>query len=363
MLKELYKEELPVLTAVKCQPCVSVIMPFNPKMGSKTEIMHSLKIATDKVKHELYKNYKGEIADNVLKKMDDVIRHLDFRTHRKSIAIYISPLIQKVYYLNITVTEKIVVDSSFEIRDLVLNRKDNHEILIVVISAKKEKIFAGNDITIKQIVSNSSAHVKRDLPEPVANFSDFKKVKETRLKNFLRYIDNRLLSILKVYPLPVFIMATEKTLGYFKQITKHNQYITGYAHGNFEDASEHELLKALEPQLQNWSLVKQKNAVNKLSVAQNDFKLASGMQDVWKHANRKHGQLLVVEKDFNCPAFVGENGETVFCNDAQDDATIGTKDAVNDVIEKVLASGGDVEFVDELKDYNHIALIEYYHEN
>jgi hypothetical protein len=40
-----------------------------------------------------------------------------------------------------------------------------------------------------------------------------------------------------------------------------------------------------------------------------------------------------------------------------------TKDVVGDIIEKVLESGGDVEFVEELKDYNRIALIEYYHGN
>ncbi|MBK6634610.1 MAG: hypothetical protein IPG38_10090 [Chitinophagaceae bacterium] len=38
------------------------------------------------------------------------------------------------------------------------------------------------------------------------------------------------------------------------------------------------------------------------------------------------------------------------------------KDAVDDVIEKVLENGGDVEFVDEgvLKEYQHIALILFY---
>jgi hypothetical protein len=38
------------------------------------------------------------------------------------------------------------------------------------------------------------------------------------------------------------------------------------------------------------------------------------------------------------------------------------KDAVDDVMEKVLETGGDVEFVDEgmLKDYDHIALVQYY---
>jgi hypothetical protein len=38
------------------------------------------------------------------------------------------------------------------------------------------------------------------------------------------------------------------------------------------------------------------------------------------------------------------------------------KDAVDDVMEKVLETGGDVEFVEEglLKEYQHIALIQYY---
>ena len=38
------------------------------------------------------------------------------------------------------------------------------------------------------------------------------------------------------------------------------------------------------------------------------------------------------------------------------------KDAVDDVIEKVLETGGDVEFVDAavLNDYQHIALLQYY---
>ena len=38
------------------------------------------------------------------------------------------------------------------------------------------------------------------------------------------------------------------------------------------------------------------------------------------------------------------------------------KDAVDDVIEKILEAGGDVEFVEPgiLESYNHIALIQYY---
>jgi hypothetical protein len=69
-----------------------------------------------------------------------------------------------------------------------------------------------------------------------------------------------------------------------------------------------------------------------------------------------------VERDFYCPAFLTEKGETVFEDNDKKNIMI-AKDAVDDVIEKVLANGGDVEFVDNLKDYNRIALIDCYNMN
>ena len=64
-----------------------------------------------------------------------------------------------------------------------------------------------------------------------------------------------------------------------------------------------------------------------------------------------------MEKDFYCPAFVTEKGETIFSNSSETNKMV-TKDAVDDIIEKVLENGGDVEFVEDLKEYNKIALIE-----
>jgi hypothetical protein len=43
--------------------------------------------------------------------------------------------------------------------------------LLVVLSAKGKSICS-NKQGIRQIVSNDSARLKRDLPEPVTNFSD-----------------------------------------------------------------------------------------------------------------------------------------------------------------------------------------------
>lgn len=46
-----------VMETVHYRPAVSIILPFEPKMGSKKELSHSLKIAAGKVEKELLENY------------------------------------------------------------------------------------------------------------------------------------------------------------------------------------------------------------------------------------------------------------------------------------------------------------------
>jgi hypothetical protein len=337
-------------------------MPFEPKMNSREVIDHSLKLAVDTIKRDLYKNFSKDIADEVLQKLQNVMEHLDYSTHKKSIALYVSATIEKVYYLDIEVREKIMTDTSFEIRDVVMNKKDERRFLVLVISAKREKIYTATGNKLQLITSNSVAHVERDLPEPVGNFTDAATIKEIRLKNFLRYIDNNLSNLLKFYPMPLFIIAPKKTMGYFQSITKHEKNIAGYIHGNFDNATESELLKALEPQLKNWNVVRENHLQQQLKIAGDDNRLITGISNVWMRANSKHKQRLIVERDFYCPAFLTEKGETVFANNNKNNVMM-ARDTVDDVIEKVLANGGDVEFVDDLKNYNRIALMDCYDRN
>jgi len=146
---------------------------------------------------------------------------------------------------------------------------------------KKEKVFEGNDNHLKLIISNLATHQQRDLPEPVGNFTDAATIKEARLKKFLHYVDKVVSQIFIYYPLPVFVMATKKTMGYFQNITKHRKHIAGFVHGNFENATEQEILKALEPILANWNLVKRNYITSKIKIAEDELHLASGIQNVW----------------------------------------------------------------------------------
>lgn len=354
-----------VLDATHYRPSVSIIVPFEPKMSSKTVIMHSLKVATDKVERDLLENYPNELAFLVMEKLRRIILNLNFNTHKKSLAIYVSPVFEKVLYLDIAVEEKIIVDESFEIRDLVFSKKQLHKYLVLLLDAKESRIYLGNTTTFVRIASNTPeiayAYVN-EVPERVSNFSDVQHRREVIMNKFLHHIDNGLDLMLNAYQLPLFVIGPARLIGHFKNLTKHNGAVIDYIEGDYNEASFQELKKVLEPHIADWKMVKQKEIMNLLEQAMSKRKLAIGINDVWHEATHKKGKLLIVEKNYMYAAEHAGSEDVIYKATEPYNKFSYIKDAVDDVIEKVLENGGDVEFVDEgvLGNYDHIALIQYY---
>ncbi len=354
-----------VMEAVHYRPAVSVIMPFEPKMNLQVKLTHSLKTAADKVELELQKNYPDEMSSIVMHKLRAIIKDLDFNTTKKSIAIYVSPVFEKVLYLDIAVEEKIIIDESFEIRDLVYSKKQMHKYLVLLLSGKESRMYLGNSKSFVRIISDAPESVyayMNDAPERVANFSDKADRKEIVMEKFLHHIDKALDIILNSYQLPLFVLGTERIMGHFKNLTKHSGAVIQYVQGNYEEATVQELKEILDPYIADWKKVRQKDLLNQLEEAAGKKKLAIGMRDVWHEAMNRKGRLLIVEKNYMYAAEHGGSGNVIYKASEPYSRFSYIKDAVDDIMVKVLENGGDVEFVDEgtLKEYNHIALIQYY---
>ncbi|MFZ1785970.1 MAG: hypothetical protein WAU23_12270 [Ferruginibacter sp.] len=354
-----------VMEAVHYQPAISIMMPFEPKMGLKAKLAHALEMATDKIEGELLENYPNEMSTLLMRKLKTIINNLNFDTHKKSIAIYVSPVFEKVLYLDIVVEKKIIIGESFEIRDLVYNKKEDREYLVLLLNTKEGHIYLGNSSSFIKIVSNHFDLTKGamiDLPERVSNFSDITGRKEIELDKFLRRVDNGLDIILTSYPLPLFIMGAKRILGHFKKLTKHAGAVIDYIPGHYDNMPLPELKESVEPFIKNWKKVKQQDLLNQLDNAAGKQKLAVGMKDVWRVAMGRKGRLLLVEKNYRYAAEHGSSDEIIYKATEPYNKFSYIKDTVDDVIEKVLENGGDVEFVDEglLAGYHHIALIQFY---
>ena len=357
--------EKAVLNAVKYLPAVSLILPFEPKISPRPELEYRLKMAFNRTEKELMANYPTDKVLPLLEKLRNLVAGIDFTTHKKSLAIFLSPVVEKIFYLDIPVEEKLIVDESFEIRDLVYQKKQEIEYLVLMLSTKKSLMFLANGADMKLVKSNLSEHLyvaEKDMAERVANFSDPEARAEVLLEKFLHQMDEDLTLMLKAYPLPVFVLGAERVIGRFKKLSKHQHDITGYIIGNYEELPVPGIFNVVQPHVSNWRHVKQVGLLQQLDKAMNAKKLVYGMEEVWQAATHKNSRLLLVEKSFVYAARQGAEPGIIYKEELPGEYPFYIKDAVDDVIQKVLENGGDVEFVDDgsLSSHDRIALIQYY---
>lgn len=354
-----------VIEAVHYRPAVSIIMPFEARISLKKELTHALKTAADKVEKELQDLYPDDISTVVMKKLRNILKDLKFDSDKKSLAIYVSPIFQKVIYLDVPVEEKIIVDESFEIRDLLYSKKQLHKYLVLLLSTKESRMYLGNTVTFIRIVSDIPESVYayvNDAPEKVSNFSDQAERKEILMEKFLHHIDLGLDSMLKVYDLPLFVIGNERILGHFKSHSKHASSVIEYVPGNFEEAGLSKLKELMATHVSDWQKRKQSELLNTLEQAADKDALVYGMNNVWSEVMNHQGRLLIVEKNYMYAAGHGRDQSEIIPEHENQNKLTGIRDAVDDVIEALLKDGGDVEFVDKdvLKGFEHIALIKYY---
>ena len=343
-------------------PSVAILMPFNPKMEMKNKLVRSLYKLTDKVIAELHEKYPGEMSSLLIQKLREIIKSLNFNTHKISLAIFVSPVFEKIYYLNIDLEEKVIVNESLQIRDLLYNKKRSRQFHIMLLNENESRIYLSDThnslrLTLDNLICKDNCHSK--VSQRVKDSSHIAMENEPLLIKFLRQVDYSLDFIRKHDRLPVFVMGAEKILEQFKKITKHADAISEYVPGDYEKFSLEDIKMILKPHVADWKKIKQKNLLAQLKEAAGKNKLSSGMADVRHEVINRRGQLLLIEQNYLYNSDLCERN-------MPDGRTIKTynkfsciKNSIDEMIEKVLENGGDIELVNNgfLQDYSHIALI------
>jgi hypothetical protein len=360
MQSNILRNEVAVIKQLKSQPFITLLLPFDPKMTPKYILEGRLKATLEKIKHELYEYYSFVSSKEVFDKLTILISKLDYNTHKKSIVVLLSSEEQKVFYLDVNLEEKYFVADSFQIRQLVHHKKDDKEYLLVVLNSNFAAIYRGLGETISKILLKISDNKqKEEQLRKSYNHYDNCIEKDTLLQRFLRSTDNSLSIILNAFSLPVFVLGPESILAYFKQITHNTNVITGFIKGECDNNAEDEIERTIQPYLSNWQHIKETYLKQQLEGALEEGKLKVGIEGVWNLAKRRNVKLLVVEEGYEYQAYLGK-GLIVCPEEATNNAYI--KDAVEDAIEKVLADGGEVDFVSNgaLNSFMHIAAIRNY---
>ena len=343
-------------------PSVSIIVPFEPKMVSKGTLMSTIQSAVDRVEREVVENYTYDMSSLVMHKLNTIIKQLDFSTHKRSLAIYVSPVWEKVLYLNQQVEESINVSDSFHIRDLIKSKKVLHQYLLLQIGSNEIHMYFNDSGKMERIFSSNLRAISK-IPVPFwtqSGMADSRRTEENDNVKSLRKVDNTLDHILASYSLPFFVTGKKKVIDEFRQITKHTYAITEYAPHTSDDPDKEELKKIIAPYVADWEKINQKRLMGLVYRATEKHKLVSGIVDVYKTTKYNNGKLLLVEEDYVYPDTYTESDEMIYQATKSYSPYSYLKDAVDEAIEKVLEEDGDVGYMQKgaLANYEHITLIQ-----
>ncbi|WP_439698615.1 hypothetical protein ACFGVS_10775 [Mucilaginibacter sp. AW1-7] len=354
-----------VIDAVHYRPALSLILPLEPHISLKTETAHIVKIAADNAEREMRRYYPEEQCQLIMRKLQSLTADLDIPAKKKGMAIYISPVFEKVLYLDCPVTQQIIVDESFEIRDLLYNAKQDIKFLLLLLTAQESRFFLGDAVGLTPLPARMAGSIEteeRDMPERISNFSDMTEHKQVTARKFLAHIDHELGDLVGEHQLPVLVLGTEGIIGEFRKQSKYTASVIGYLSGNYDSTSLAALTELIEPHLDAWKITRQQQWIEQVGEAADQFRLAVGIREVWQAASEGKGKLLIVEKSYGFPAQHGVEPGTIEALTEPYNHFSYIRDAVDDVLEKVLGSGGDVVFTEDgaLGRFGQVALIKYY---
>lgn len=331
-------------------PFITIAVQTDISTVSKSKLEEKLSQFVERAEATL--NSVTDIPDYMRKpavnKLKSIISTLNYNANSKSIIIFLSPFIEKVYYLNFLIEERLCVGELLRMRDFVMTKKEEKKYLVLLLENEQSSIYYGEGELQKMITYNSTEHIKFALG----------KSKD----EFFRHVDNVLTHILKVYPLPLIAIGSETSLADFKFISKNNNALTHCIYSNHSYSNEKNIatiLQLITPVLQEWEKLKENYLKIELDKALCNKKAETGIADVYKAVKAKRGGLLIVERDFYYPLQFTDSNGVLNKSAVSSDGSLLVSDAVEDIIERLISNGGKVEFVNNnvLNDGMHLALI------
>ena len=340
-------------------PNVTILLPLD-KYG--LEFNNHLKEIGDKLIAELQIQYHHK-ADIVIEQIQSLPNDIDSKRDKKSVAVFLSPVQKKIFYLNVSLDEHIFVDEHYELRDLINFMNNTDKYLLLVQSYDFYKIYLGDRFQLLRVNLTHPSDIQsftNDIAEKVENFTDSVDRKEIMMDKFIHHIDKELDILLKQHHLPLFVVGPERMNGHFKKITHHSPSVLDYVHGNYNEAKPHQLLNLILPHLKEIKIKENHELADNIEHALNANKLRFGIEEVWGTLMEQKGKTLLVERNYTYPCIVDKDGYLDTNLDKAKKTDI--IDAVDLMIEKVMQSGGEVKFTDSdlLVDFRRIALFLYY---
>ncbi len=347
-------KELQALTKV---PALSILLPTHRTSPDNKQDPILVKNLVADAKDRLSQEFSARDLEPLLKNLDELVEDIDYTYALDGLALFVAHDFAKKFYLPFTVPQRVIIDQSFATRDLVYGLHRAQRYWVILLSQNASRLLAGTGDTLEE-VNNTDFPLQMTGPGATTNlpYSAESAYMDDRHRRFFQSVDRAFTAYADDDTLPIVVGGVIRQISFFQEVSQYQSQIVGTISSNFDSATVSELVPEVWPFIQEVRSQQRADAMAALDTAMGEKKVSTALQEIWQLANEGRGKLLLVESDYHIPGVVDERGGLQIVEEKG--GTEVMDDAIDEIIEAVLAKGGEVMLMEDgsLADYHGIAL-------
>jgi hypothetical protein len=339
-------------------PALSILLPTHRTSPDNKQDPILVKNLVNEAKTRLGEEYGKRELEPLLNNLDELVETIDYSYGLCGLALYVSHDFAKLYYLPFSVPARVVIDKTFATRDLVYGLHRALRYWVLLLSRGSSRLLAGTGDILEEIEDENFARAMTGPggTEALPSETD-SSYRDDRQRRFIQEVDRVFSTYNGEDNLPLIVGGVDRLVSFFQEVSEHSAAIAGTLLGNFDRATSHEITPEVWAIVETVREAQQNDALTTLDEAVSAQKFVSTVGEAWRLAQEGRGKLLLVEKGYHEPAILSSNGGIELV--AEPGGTEVIDDAVDEIIEAVLANGGEVALVEDgsLAQHQRIALV------
>ena len=338
-------DDIEKLADVKADPAVSIMCRLDRRRPGNFADPLRLDALRKRAIAAVLNTYDERTVTPLLGRLEAAVASVDLTHPSESVAILVTGDESHVLPLTFPVYSRVVVDETFAIRGLVNAAQQTIRTRVLVLAAERARCFEASGNSLEEIFGfgfplHISPPKQEDTPHRDRPIGEHENAEVHR--RVLRAVDTALAALQAREHRPIVVVAPVRELAYFDEVTRFGKDIIGRVHGNHLADSAQDIEQIVDAVLTAAVDARATAAVMRANQAVGAHATA-GLENVGAAARAGRGDELIVE-------------ETLRVANASID---GAEDAVDEVIDAVLAHGGSVTTVAEssLADHGGIVLL------
>jgi hypothetical protein len=274
----------------------------------------------------------------------------------RGLAILVSPDESHLHHLRVAPVDRVVIDPTFATRDLVRSAAEDPPFLMLIIDGRAARLFHYGQRYSQPILAHDFP-IMRSVDVPPRDSSSSETVDRARRERgraFLRQVDANLAARVAQAQLPVVLIASDRTVSDFLAVAK-TRRIAAIVRSGALSVPLIELEQLAREALAGHVRDRAAAALDTAQIRLAHGRAVAGLEAAWEVLRTGDPDLLVVERTHAPAVRVSDDGLEVV-EDAEEVGVI--DDAIDDLIEAVLARGADVVTVPDgsLARHDHVVL-------